>query len=138
MNEIEIESGLAGTPGYRYAKLAGNRLYVAGQVPQNASGSIVGIDDPYAQALQCLANLEVLMSCYDFSVTDIQRLTVYVTGPRENLAAAWKAVLEEFSNDASPATLIGVSVLGHENQLVEIDATIEKVEENFRIDSKQA
>lgn len=113
-------------------------MYVAGQVPQNASGSIVGIDDPYAQALQCLANLEVLMSCYDFSVTDIQRLTVYVTGPRENLAAAWKAVLEEFSNDASPATLIGVSVLGHENQLVEIDATIEKVEENFRIDSKQA
>jgi len=126
MNEIETKSGLASTPGYRYARLTGNQLYVAGQVPQDTSGAIVEVDDPYTQAAQCLANLKTLMSCYDFNSTDIQHLTIYVVGPRNNLTTAWKAVLEEFSNDVPPATLIGVSILGHEGQLVEIDATVVK------------
>ena len=126
MNEIETKSGLASTPGYRYAKLTGNQLYVAGQVPQDTSGKIVELEDPYTQAEQCLANLKALMSCYDFNAPDIQHLTIYVVGPRNNLTTAWKAVLEEFSNDVPPATLIGVSILGHEGQLVEIDATIVK------------
>jgi len=126
MNEIETKSGLASTPGYRYARLTGNQLYVAGQVPQDTSGAIVEVDDPYTQAAQCLANLKTLMSCYDFNSTDIQHLTIYVVGPRDNLTTAWKAVLEEFSNDVPPATLIGVSILGHEGQLVEIDATVVK------------
>ena len=126
MNEIETKSGLASTPGYRYARLTGNQLYVAGQVPQDTSGAIVEVDDPYTQAAQCLANLKTLMSCYDFNSPDIQHLTIYVVGPRNNLTTAWKAVLEEFSNDVPPATLIGVSILGHEGQLVEIDATVVK------------
>lgn len=126
MNEIETKSGLASTPGYRYAKLTDNQLYVAGQVPQDTSGAIVEVDDPYTQAAQCLANLKTLISCYDFASPDIQHLTIYVVGPRNNLTTAWKAVLEEFSNDVPPATLIGVSILGHEGQLVEIDATIVK------------
>ena len=126
MNDLETRSGLAQTPGYRYAKLAGDQLFVAGQVPQDASGNIAGVDDPHAQAAQCLANLKLLLSCYDFSVRDIHQLTVYVVGSRDNLTAAWNAVLEEFSNDVPPATLLGVSVLGHEDQLVEIDATIVK------------
>jgi enamine deaminase RidA (YjgF/YER057c/UK114 family) len=124
MNEIETKSGLASTPGYRYAKLTGNQLHVAGQVPQDSSGNIVEVDDPYAQAVQCLVNLKTLMSCYDFTTQDIHHLTIYVLGPRSNLTTAWRAVLEDFSNDVPPATLIGVSMLGHEGQLVEIDATI--------------
>lgn len=126
MNEIETKSGLASTPGYRYAKLTGNQLHVAGQVPQDSSGNIIEVNDPYTQAIQCLTNLKTLMSCYDFIARDIQHLTIYVVGPRRNLTTAWKAVLEDFLNDVPPATLIGVSMLGHEGQLVEIDATVVK------------
>lgn len=124
MNEIETESGLSPTPGYRYAKVTGDRLHVAGQVPQDSSGKIVGADDPYAQARRCLANLGILLSCYEFLEGDIQHLTIYVVGPRESLGAAWQAVREHFSGEVPPATLIGVSMLGHDGQLVEIDATI--------------
>ncbi len=131
MNEIETKAGLASTPGYRYAKLTGNQLYVAGQVPQDSSARTVGVDDPYAQAVQCIANLKVLMSCYDFSAQDIQHLTIYVVGPRDNLTTAWKAVMEDFENDVPPATLIGVSMLGYEGQLVEIDATVVKNADNM-------
>lgn len=36
--------------------------------------------------------------------------------------AQWKAVLRYLSDDVPPATLLGVAVLGYEDQLVEIDA----------------
>jgi enamine deaminase RidA (YjgF/YER057c/UK114 family) len=57
MNEAEIKAGLAVTPGYRYAEKVGNQLFVAGQVPHDADGQLVGIDDPHTQSSQCLDNL---------------------------------------------------------------------------------
>jgi len=128
MNEAEIRAGLPPTPGYRYAKVTGNQLHVAGQVPQDSEGNIVGVGDPYAQATQCLANLRLLMTCHGFREQDVQHLTMYVVGPRENLTSTWKAVSAAFSNEVPPATLLGVSLLGYAEQLVEIDARIIKEE----------
>ena len=126
MNEIETQSGLAATPGYRYAKRSGNQLHIAGQVPLDASGSVVHPEDAFAQAEQCLTNLRTLINCHEFAEEDIQHITIYVVGPHTNLTSAWQAILQGFSNEVPPATLLGVSVLGYENQLVEIDATIVK------------
>ena len=72
MNEIEKEAGLAQTPGYRYASVSGDEIHVAGQVPQDSSGQIREIDDPYGQATRCLRNLELLLACHDFAVNDIR------------------------------------------------------------------
>lgn len=126
MNEIEEKAGLPATPGYRYAKHIGTQLYISGQVPHNKSGVIVAISNPYEQAQQCLANLELLLGCYHFGKSDIQHITIYVVGNRDNLSEAWKAVQHYFKGIVPPATLLGVTLLGHENQLVEIDATITK------------
>ena len=46
MNELEIKAGLAPTPGYRYAKQIGNQLHIAGQVPLDSAGTLVGLGDP--------------------------------------------------------------------------------------------
>ena len=124
MNEIETQAGLAETAGYLYAKKIGSQLHVAGQVPTDPSGDIVGIDDPYRQAHQCLASLELLLKCHDFEKRDIQHLTIYVVGDRESLACAWRAIKEEFPQGVPPATLLGVALLGYDNQLVEIDAKV--------------
>jgi len=124
MNEAEVKAGLAQTPGYRYASVMGDQIHVAGQVPQDSSGQICDINDPFAQAARCLGNLELLLACHDFAMDDIQHLTVYVAGAREDLSTAWKAVLRYFSDDVPPATLLGVSLLGYEDQLVEMDAII--------------
>lgn len=126
MNEIETQAGLPKTPGYRYAKKAGNQLHVSGQVPIDTSGDIVGKTDPYAQAQQCLANLELLLKCHDFEINDIHNLTIYVVGDRANLTRAWQAAKEKFPDGVPPATLLGVGLLGYEGQLVEIDAKIIK------------
>lgn len=124
MNEIEVNAGLAQTPGYRYASVSGDQIHVAGQVPQDSFGGITNINDPYGQATQCLRNLELLLGCYDFAMNDIRHLTVYVVGAHENLTTAWEAVMRYFVDDVPPATLLGVSLLGYEDQLVEIDAVI--------------
>ncbi|MCU1401253.1 MAG: ridA 2 [Acidimicrobiales bacterium] len=126
MNDIELAAGLAQTPSYRYADVVGNRLLVAGQVPLDGTGAVVGVGQVEAQTEQCLANLLTLVEAHGFACDDIHRLTVYVVGPRENLRNAWTAVAAHFGADVPPATLLGVQYLGYEDQLVEIDAHIER------------
>jgi enamine deaminase RidA (YjgF/YER057c/UK114 family) len=128
MNTREIQAGLAITPGYQYAQQVGNQLFVAGQVPHDVNGNLVGLDSPHSQASQCLKNLRILMNLYGFSDRDIRQLKLYVVGDQANLTAAWQAVTEWFDNTVPPATLLGVNLLGHENQLVEIDAMIVRID----------
>ena len=52
----------------------------------------------------------------------IRRLVVYVVGG--DTAGAWRAVRDRFDGDVPPATLLGIERLGHDGQLVEIDATV--------------
>ena len=124
MNEAELNAGLSATPQYRYADRLGDRLFVAGQVPLDSHGNLIGPQDPTAQALQCLRNLERLLAVHEFQVTDIRQLVVYVVGDQASLSAAWSAVAGWFGGQVPPATLLGVARLGYGGQLVEIDTTV--------------
>ena len=130
VNDAEESAGLASTPGYRYADRAGDRLFVAGQVPLDQDGALVGGNDPAVQARTCLDNLELLVGVHDFCIDDIRHLTVYVVGEHQNLLDAWAAVTGWFGHPSRlgdavpPATLLGVHLLGHGGQLVEIDASV--------------
>ena len=126
MNDGEVAAGLAATPGYRYADRVGGRLHVAGQVPHDRSGLLVGVGDPAEQCRQCLRNLLTLARHHGFALGDIHRLTIYVVGDRAALGRAWDVVVDLFGGSVPPATLLGVAVLGHEDQLVEIDAEIDR------------
>ena len=127
MNEGELGAGLAQTPNYRYADRVGDRLYVAGQVPRDRESQLVGHGDPVAQATQCLENLFTLIAHHGFSKDDIHQLTVYVVGSRQNLRDAWVSVTDCFDGNVPPATLLGVALLGYVDQLVEVDAVVERV-----------
>ncbi|MGI9612764.1 MAG: RidA family protein [Acidimicrobiales bacterium] len=124
MNGDEIEAGLAPTPGYRYADRHGDQLFVAGQVPLDDAGELVGVGDPKTQATTCLDNLRTLLDVHDFTVSDVRQLVVYVVGEHQNLLDAWEAVVAWSDGDVPPATLLGVNLLGYVDQLVEIDATV--------------
>lgn len=126
MNSLERSAGLAATPGYEYAHRLGDQLFVAGQVPHDSTGQLVGNGDPRAQALQCLQNLDTLLAVHGFARSDIQRLVVYVVGPPEALASAWSGVRGWFAGSTPPATLLGVALLGYPGQVVEVDATVIK------------
>jgi enamine deaminase RidA (YjgF/YER057c/UK114 family) len=124
MNEREIEAGLCPTPGYRYADCVGDQLFVAGQVPHDMYGNLVGLQQPDRQAVQCLDNLRTVLSVHSFEPTDIRQLQIHVVGASDVLSAVWRAVASWFDNDVPPATLLGAARLGYPDQLVEIDATV--------------
>jgi len=52
-----------------------------------------------------------------------------VVGEGQNLVDTWDAVTTWFTDNVPPATLLGVHLLGHTDQLVEIDADIVKGDE---------
>lgn len=124
MNERELEAGLAPTPGYRYGDVVGEELFVAGQVPLDATGELVAEGDPAGQATQCLDNLRTLVELHGFSIDDIHQMSVLVVGEHQNLLDAWSAVTAWWPESVPPATLIGVNRLGFSRQLVEVDARI--------------
>jgi enamine deaminase RidA (YjgF/YER057c/UK114 family) len=124
VNEREVAAGLAETPGYRYADEVGDQLFVAGQVPHDSAGSLVGVDEPAEQAAACLANLRALVGAHGFAMSDVRHLTIHVVGEHDQLGAAWSAVRTWFDDDVPPATLLGAHSLGHPGQLVEIDAVV--------------
>jgi enamine deaminase RidA (YjgF/YER057c/UK114 family) len=126
MNEGELSAGLAQTSNYRYADVVGGRLFIAGQVPRDGAANLVGPGDPAAQARQCLDNLFTLIAHHGFSRDDIHHLTIYVVGPHRKLIDAWAEVASCFDDNVPPATLLGVTFLGYVDQVVEIDAVVER------------
>ena len=120
----ELYPGMVAPPGYRYADHVGGELFVAGQVPHDADGKLVGVGDTSVQTRQCLRNLVALVEQGGFAVGDIHHLTIYVVGEQQNRLDSWRAVTEFFDASVPPATLLGVVGLGYENQLVEIDARV--------------
>jgi enamine deaminase RidA (YjgF/YER057c/UK114 family) len=124
MNEAELAAGLPPTPGYRYADTVGDELFLAGQVPNDADGTIVGLGDAGAQADRCLDNLFRIIELHGFDRADIRRLVIYVVG--DELSTAWSAVRDRFGGEVPPATLLGVARLGYPHQVVEIDATVRR------------
>lgn len=126
MNEAERAAGMPGTPQYQYAQRVSNQLFIAGQVPHDSQGQLVGVGDSLVQASQCLQNLSLVLSVHGFSMADVRQLVVYVAGEQEQLSAAWKATTEFFAGQVPPATLLGVARLGYPGQLVEVGATVVK------------
>jgi enamine deaminase RidA (YjgF/YER057c/UK114 family) len=116
--------GLSDPPGYSHAVVAsGERLVVtAGAVPLDADGNLVGHGDYVAQTRQVVDNLELALRAAGARGEDVLKTTVYVvTGDRADLAAVWR-VIQESGMAAAASTLLGISLLGYEAQLVEVEA----------------
>ncbi len=116
-------------PGYAHAAVveAGTRLaFMAGSVPLDAAGKLVGEGDPVRQAQQVLANLDEALRAVGSDPTRVVASTVYVVGTEPGvLSQVWEVVRasELLTVEPHTSTLLGVTVLGYPGQLVEITAT---------------
>ena len=116
--------GLSQPPGYSHAVVArpGRLVTTAGATPLDSEGNLVGPGDLVAQARQVLNNLALALGSVGAEGSDVLKTTVYVVSEnREDLATVWRVVQESVVADAA-STLLGVSLLGYEGQLVEIEA----------------
>lgn len=118
-------SGLYDDVEYAYASIAppGSLVYTAGACPLDEDGATVGPGDVRAQARQCLTNLTTALTASGAALEDVLKTTVYVaSSERGDLVAAWEEVRTAFGAHDAPSTLLGVTVLGYADQLVEVEA----------------
>jgi enamine deaminase RidA (YjgF/YER057c/UK114 family) len=111
---------------YAYATVSppGALVLTAGACPIDVDGVVVGPGDVAAQAQQVMANLRVVLAEAGCGLDDVVRTTVWVaSGDRADLVAAWQVVRAAFGDWDPPSTLLGVTVLGFPDQLVEVEAT---------------
>jgi enamine deaminase RidA (YjgF/YER057c/UK114 family) len=116
--------GLSEPPGYSHAVVAsgGRIVTTSGAVPLDPEGNLVGPGDFVAQTRQVLENLALALNAVGARGSNVVKTTVYVVSEnREDLVAVWRVVQESEMADAA-STLLGVSLLGYEGQLVEIEA----------------
>ena len=110
---------------YAYAATtqAASVVFTAGACPVDHAGQVMAPGDIAAQARQALANLRVALEESGCGFGDVLKTTVYVaSSERADLVTAWNEVASAFGEHDAPSTLLGVAVLGYEDQLVEIEA----------------
>jgi enamine deaminase RidA (YjgF/YER057c/UK114 family) len=110
---------LSQPPGYSHVVLAsGTRLVTTARaVPLDAEGDLVGAGDLLVQARKTLA-----LQAVGVRGQDVIKITVYVVaGERADLGSVWNAV-QQSGIAGTASTLLGVSMLAIEGQLVEIEA----------------
>ncbi|MEV6018107.1 RidA family protein [Streptomyces sp. NPDC051997] len=115
-------------PVYAHASVveAGTKLaFLAGSVPLDADGKLVGPGDPVRQAEQVLANLDEQLRAVGSDMAHVVSTDVYVVSSETAVLSAVWDVVEASGLSIGPhsSTLLGVACLGYTGQLVEITAT---------------
>src|SRR6266436_701818 len=110
--------------GYSRAVKVGSRIYITGTTATGEDGEIVGIDDPYEQAKQCLRNIEKALQRFGAGLDHVVRTRMFVTD-----ISRWEEYGRahgEFFRDILPATtMVEVKALIDPRMLIEIEADAE-------------
>ncbi|MEU9729826.1 RidA family protein [Streptomyces sp. NPDC048002] len=123
-----INPALFPPPTYAHASVveAGTRIaFLAGSVPLDAEGRIVGEGDPVRQAEQVIANLREQLAGIGSDLAHVLSTEVYVVSAETSVLSSVWEVVEASGLSVGPhsSTLLGVACLGYTGQLVEITAT---------------
>jgi enamine deaminase RidA (YjgF/YER057c/UK114 family) len=102
----------------------GSRIYVGGTTGFDSKGELVGIDDAYTQAVQCIRNIEAALQQAGATLGNVVRTRMLVTD-----ISRWeeygRAHQEFFGNIRPCATMVEVSALIDPQMLIEIEAEAE-------------
>ena len=119
-------ASLSSVAEYAYAATApaqSRLIFLAGACPLNEDGSTAPIGDYAGQAAKAIENMRIALADAGASLEDVLSTKVLVASARqEDLVTAWQVVRDSFGDHDVPSTLMGVTVLGYQDQLVEIEA----------------
>jgi enamine deaminase RidA (YjgF/YER057c/UK114 family) len=106
---------------YEYSAAAGGLVFTAGACPLDEEGRVVAPGDREAQAARAVDNLLAALAEQGADAGSLLKTTIYVVADeRDDLVRVWDVVSGRLGR--APSTLLGVSLLGYPDQLVEIEA----------------
>ena len=121
--QVNTSSAPAAIGPYSQGVIAGNLLFISGQIPLNPEDGSLVSNSLESQANQVFQNLRAIIQEAGTSFENVLKLTIYLTD-LENFAAVNK-VMENYFNEPYPArATVEVSRLPKDVQ-VEIDAIVE-------------
>jgi len=119
-------SALSDVAQYAYAATApadARLIFLAGACPLALDGATVGVGDYAAQAARCVENLVIALEAAGATLEDVLHTRVLVASTSQSdLVKAWDVVRAAFGDHDVPSVLLGVTVLGYDDQLVELEA----------------
>jgi len=102
------------------AVIAGNTVYVRGQIGTDFDGNLIGLGDPAAQAEQAMKNIKQLLEESGSDLSHIVKTTTYITDPRFR-EAVYQVTGKWLKGVFPMSTGLVVQGLGQAEWLVEID-----------------
>jgi enamine deaminase RidA (YjgF/YER057c/UK114 family) len=123
--ELINPEGLSTPASYTHLiATTGSRLmFVAGQVADDAQGTVVDPGDLAAQARQAFANVSRALAAGGARPEQVAKLTIYVVHHRpEYLPDISAARIAVFGDHKPTDTLVGVETLAEPGYLIEVDA----------------
>lgn len=119
-------ASLSNVAEYAYAATApadARLIFLAGSCPLDADGATVAVGDYAGQAQRCVENLRTALADAGATLQDVISTRVLVaSSDQADLVSAWEVVRDAFGDHDAPSTLMGVTVLGYDDQLVELEA----------------
>jgi enamine deaminase RidA (YjgF/YER057c/UK114 family) len=119
-------SNLSDVAEYAYAATApkdARLIFLAGACPLDDDGTTVAVGDYAGQAAACVETMTRALSAAGATIEDVISTRVLVaSSTRADLGAVWQVVRDAFGEHDVPSTLMGVTVLGYDDQLVELEA----------------
>jgi enamine deaminase RidA (YjgF/YER057c/UK114 family) len=116
--------GLTKPPGYTHVVVAGNTVYISGQVAANERGEVVGKGDLRAQVTRVYENLALCLKSAGLTFDDVVKMNTYVVNFKPADLAVIREVRTNYLNKEHPpaSTLAGVQALASPDWMVEIEA----------------
>ncbi|GAA1972241.1 hypothetical protein GCM10009718_05090 [Isoptericola halotolerans] len=119
-------SNLSAVAEYAYAATAprdARLIFLAGSCPLDDDGATVAPGDFAAQAAACVETMTRALAAAGATIEDVISTRVLVaSSDQADLVTAWEVVRDAFGDHDVPSTLMGVTVLGYDDQLVELEA----------------
>ncbi len=105
--------------GFSQAVRAGDFLFLAGQLPADGSGTLVGAGDIRAQTRKTFENIKAVLAAAGSTMDDIVELVSYHTDMAD-LGGVMEVKGEYLPQDFPAWTALGVSALALPGQMIEI------------------
>ncbi len=115
--------GLSKPTSYTHVVVAGNTIYISGQVSNNEKGEVIGKGDLRAQTTRVFENLSTCLKSAGVTFSQVVKMNTFVVNMKPEDLVVIREVRGNYLNKEHPpaSTLVSVQGLANPDYLIEIE-----------------